>query len=73
MVDKLDIISYVDALISFLFQEMALSKKTDVRAMWETIPFALNFKVYMYNYTNVEEIQKGAVPIVKEIGPYHFE
>lgn len=52
---------------------MALSKKTDVRQMWEKIPFALNFKVYLFNYTNAEEVQKGAIPIVKEVGPYHFE
>ncbi|CAH2982872.1 unnamed protein product [Chilo suppressalis] len=54
-------------------KEMALSKKTDTRAMWERIPFAMNFKVYMFNYTNPEEVQNGGIPIVKEIGPYHFD
>ncbi|XP_026331738.1 sensory neuron membrane protein 1-like [Hyposmocoma kahamanoa] len=58
---------------SQLKKEMALSKKTDVRQMWEKIPFALDFKIYIFNYTNAEEVQKGAVPIVKEIGPYHFD
>ncbi|XP_045774231.1 indole-3-acetaldehyde oxidase-like [Maniola jurtina] len=58
---------------SQLKKEMALSKKTDVRQMWEKIPFALDFKVYLFNYTNPEEIQNGALPIVKEIGPYYFE
>lgn len=52
---------------------MALSKKTDVRGMWQKIPFALDFKVYIFNYTNPDEVQKGGIPIVKEIGPYHFE
>ncbi|KOB76484.1 Sensory neuron membrane protein 1 [Operophtera brumata] len=52
---------------SQLKKEMALSKKTDVRKMWEVIPFALDFKVYMFNYTNVEEIQKGGTPIVMAI------
>lgn len=52
---------------------MALSKKTDVRGMWEKIPFPLDFKVYIFNYTNAEEVAKGAAPILKEIGPYHFE
>nr|QRF70962.1 sensory neuron membrane protein [Semiothisa cinerearia] len=56
-----------------LKKEMALSKKTDVRKMWEDIPFPLDFKVYFFNYTNVEEIQNGGIPIVKEVGPYHFE
>nr|QZH55093.1 sensory neuron membrane protein 1 [Achelura yunnanensis] len=58
---------------SQLKKEMALSKKTDTRQMWEKVPFALDFKVYLFNYTNVDEIQKGAVPIVKEVGPYYFE
>lgn len=52
---------------------MALSKKTDVRELWTNIPFAIDFKVYLFNYTNVEEVQKGALPIVKEVGPYYFE
>ncbi|XP_041981607.1 sensory neuron membrane protein 1-like [Aricia agestis] len=54
-------------------KQMALSKKTDVRQMWEVIPFALDFKIYFFNYTNVDDIQKGAKPIVKEVGPYYFE
>nr|Q9GPH7.1 RecName: Full=Sensory neuron membrane protein 1; Short=SNMP1-Msex [Manduca sexta]AAG49366.1 sensory neuron membrane protein 1 [Manduca sexta] len=58
---------------SQLKKEMALSKKTDVRKMWEKIPFALDFKIYLFNYTNPEEVQKGAAPIVKEVGPYYFE
>ncbi|KAL0828975.1 hypothetical protein ABMA28_003865 [Loxostege sticticalis] len=58
---------------SQLKKEMALSKKTDVRGMWEKIPFALDFKVYLFNYTNPEEVQKGGIPIVKEVGPYHFD
>ncbi|KAM3961979.1 sensory neuron membrane protein 1-like [Aphomia sociella] len=57
----------------YLKQEMALSKKTDVRKMWEKVPFALDFKIYLFNYTNAEEVQNGAIPIVKEIGPYYFE
>ncbi|XP_060804308.1 xanthine dehydrogenase [Amyelois transitella] len=58
---------------SQLKKEMALTKKTDVRQMWQKIPFALDFKVYLFNYTNAEEVHKGAIPIVKEIGPYYFE
>nr|QJX59445.1 sensory neuron membrane protein [Dioryctria abietella] len=58
---------------SQLKKEMALSKKTDVRQMWEKIPFPLDFKVYLFNYTNAEEVHKGAIPIVKEVGPYYFE
>ncbi|GBP43536.1 Sensory neuron membrane protein 1 [Eumeta japonica] len=55
------------------FEEMSLSKKTDVRAMWAKVPFPIDFKIYIFNYTNPEEIQKGALPVVDEIGPYYFE
>nr|QLI62111.1 sensory neuron membrane protein 1 [Streltzoviella insularis] len=58
---------------SQLKKEMALSQKTDVRQMWQKIPFALDFKIYLFNYTNPEEVQKGGIPIVKEVGPYHFD
>lgn len=58
---------------SQLKKEMALSKKTDVRQMWEKIPFPLDFKIYLFNYTNPEEVHKGGIPIVNEIGPYYFE
>ncbi|KAL4713307.1 hypothetical protein ACJJTC_015294 [Scirpophaga incertulas] len=58
---------------SQLKKEMSLAKKNDIRDMWETVPFAIDFKIYLYNYTNAEEVQKGAIPIVKEVGPYHFD
>ncbi|XP_063538704.1 uncharacterized protein LOC134747956 [Cydia strobilella] len=58
---------------SQLKKEMALTAKTDVRQMWQKIPFPLDFKVYLYNYTNAAEVQKGAIPIVQEVGPYYFE
>ncbi|KAH8295896.1 hypothetical protein KR018_011218, partial [Drosophila ironensis] len=33
----------------------------------------LNFKVYIFNVTNSDRIQHGAIPIVEEIGPYVYK
>nr|WJJ63368.1 sensory neuron membrane protein 2a [Pachyrhinus yasumatsui] len=37
------------------------------------IPFPLDFKVYLFNVQNPEEIILGAKPVVKEIGPYVYK
>jgi len=36
------------------------------------LPQPLNFKVYIFNVTNPDRIQQGAIPIVEEIGPYVY-
>ncbi|XP_063708641.1 sensory neuron membrane protein 1-like [Culicoides brevitarsis] len=36
------------------------------------IPFDIEFTISVWNITNPEEVQNGAVPIVKEVGPYYF-
>lgn len=37
------------------------------------LPQPLNFKVYIFNVTNSDRIQQGAIPIVEEIGPYVYK
>ncbi|KRG06261.1 hypothetical protein AWZ03_000894 [Drosophila navojoa] len=37
------------------------------------LPQPLNFKVYIFNVTNPDMIQQGAIPIVEEIGPYVYK
>ncbi|XP_032594528.1 sensory neuron membrane protein 2 isoform X2 [Drosophila grimshawi] len=37
------------------------------------LPQPLSFKVYIFNVTNPEMIQHGAIPIVEEIGPYVYK
>uniref|UniRef100_A0A1A9ULV3 Sensory neuron membrane protein 2 n=1 Tax=Glossina austeni TaxID=7395 RepID=A0A1A9ULV3_GLOAU len=37
------------------------------------LPQPLSFKVYVFNVTNSHKIQLGAIPIVKEIGPYIYK
>ncbi|KAL1489743.1 hypothetical protein ABEB36_013678 [Hypothenemus hampei] len=66
----------------FLFDEIvniglrdqtALRKRNEIRGIYLKIPFPLDFKFYFFNVTNSEEIQKGAKPILKEIGPYCYD
>lgn len=49
-----------------------LAPGTDLREMWTTVPFALDFKVYLFNVTNSDEVTKGGKPILQEVGPYWF-
>lgn len=52
---------------------MKLKQGTDIRELWTTIPFALDFRIYLFNVTNPEGIQNGEYPIVNEVGPYYYE
>lgn len=36
------------------------------------IPFDIEFTISVWNITNPDEVQAGAFPIVREVGPYHF-
>lgn len=49
-----------------------LAPGTEIREMFLNIPFSLEFRIYMFNVTNPMEIQSGAKPIVKEVGPYCY-
>lgn len=40
--------------------------------MYLPIPFDIEFTVTMWNITNPDEVQTGEIPIMKEVGPYHF-
>lgn len=37
------------------------------------IPQPLNFKVFIFNVTNPNEVIEGGTPMVKEIGPYVYK
>lgn len=54
-------------------QQVNLKPGTDIRTMWQNIPFPLEFKIYVFNITNLEEVIAGGKPKVQEIGPYIFE
>ncbi|XP_058792829.1 sensory neuron membrane protein 1-like [Phymastichus coffea] len=60
-------------LVSMIKSQVNLKPGTDVRALWSKIPFAIDFRVYLYNVTNPDEVKAGAKPIVRQVGPYYFE
>lgn len=51
---------------------MQIKRDTEQYDRWKEIPQPVDFKVYIFNVTNVEEIQKGFQPRVEEIGPYVY-
>lgn len=44
-----------------------------MRKMWRKLPFAYEFRVYVFNVTNPQDIATGMRPIVEEIGPFVYE
>nr|WKF45046.1 sensory neuron membrane protein 1a [Podabrus annulatus] len=52
---------------------LTLKPGGDVRALYTKVPFAIDFKVYIFNITNPNDIVKGDSPVVDEVGPYYFE
>lgn len=54
-------------------KDIRLLPGSSTRDMYLNIPFPLTFNVYLFNITNPEEVQKGEMPILHEVGPYVFE
>lgn len=53
-------------------QSTRLVKGTEQYDRWVELPQPLEFKVFIFNVTNVEEVQRGGLPKVEEIGPYVY-
>ncbi|KAL1489742.1 hypothetical protein ABEB36_013677 [Hypothenemus hampei] len=45
----------------------------DIREMFLKVPFPLSFKVYIFSVVNPDEVQKGAMPILEEKGPFCYQ
>ncbi|XP_015114625.1 sensory neuron membrane protein 1 isoform X1 [Diachasma alloeum] len=58
---------------SQLKKQVTLKPGGDIRDMWEVVPFALDFRVFLFNITNPDEIKAGAKPIVNEVGPFFYD
>ncbi|KAH8402839.1 hypothetical protein KR222_002260 [Zaprionus bogoriensis] len=54
-------------------QSVIISDGSEQYKRFVNLPQPLNFKVYIFNVTNPEMIQSGAIPIVEEIGPYVYK
>uniref|UniRef100_A0A336K3W5 Sensory neuron membrane protein 2 n=1 Tax=Culicoides sonorensis TaxID=179676 RepID=A0A336K3W5_CULSO len=53
-------------------ESVQLLEDSDQYYRWEALPQPLDFKVYFFNVTNVDEIQNGGKPRVVEVGPYVY-
>lgn len=54
-------------------QQINLKPGSEIRPLWEKIPFYLDFHIYLFNVTNPDEVSRGGKPNLQEIGPYFFE
>lgn len=55
-----------------IIESVELLQGTDQYERWKEVPQPLDFKVYLFNVTNVEEIQAGGVPKIEEVGPFIY-
>lgn len=55
------------------YQQLKLTPGTKMRDMFVEIPFPLDFRIYIWNVTNPDEVSAGGKPNLMEIGPYYFE
>ncbi|KRF84429.1 sensory neuron membrane protein 2 isoform X3 [Drosophila virilis] len=53
-------------------QSVIIADGSEQYKRFVNLPQPLNFKVYIFNVTNPDMIQNGAIPIVEEIGPYVY-
>lgn len=54
-------------------KQICLKPGTEIRDMWTAFPLPLDFKVYLFNVTNAEEIQEGKKPKLQEVGPFFYD
>lgn len=59
-------------IVQRITESVEIVKGTAQYDRWVELPQALDFKVYIFNVTNVDEIQKGGQPKVEEVGPYVY-
>nr|WNX29034.1 sensory neuron membrane protein 2 [Odontotermes formosanus] len=52
---------------------LELKEGAERREIWERVPYPMDFKIYLFNVTNPMDVQKGATPVVQEVGPYCYK
>ncbi|XP_012225459.1 sensory neuron membrane protein 1-like isoform X1 [Linepithema humile] len=52
---------------------IALKPGSEIREMWSNFPLPLDFKVYLFNVTNPDEIKEGKKPKLQEVGPFFYD
>lgn len=68
------IIWYTNVYNDYLFSRMELRNGTSTFNWWLERPFMMTFKVYVFNYTNVDKFMSGEDERlrVEEVGPYIY-
>ncbi|XP_051174134.1 sensory neuron membrane protein 1-like [Leptopilina boulardi] len=66
-------IAFPKILKSVIHKKSALYPGSEIRELWSDLPIPIDFKIYIFNITNAEEIEKGAYPNVKEVGPFFYD
>lgn len=56
-----------------MLQQIQIDESSEMFEKWRKLPMPLTFKIYVFNVTNPDEINKGAKPKLAEIGPYVYE
>nr|AXU25118.1 sensory neuron membrane protein 2-1 [Cyrtorhinus lividipennis] len=64
----------IDLLINYQIKKsLVLEEGSPGLATFKKTPFPLEFKIYLFNITNPEEIMNGGKPVVAEVGPYVYD
>lgn len=56
-----------------IYQQLRVTPGTMSRKMFEVVPFPLDYRLFVLNVTNKDEVMAGGKPKLQEIGPYYFE
>ncbi|XP_014214799.1 sensory neuron membrane protein 1-like isoform X2 [Copidosoma floridanum] len=67
------LVIFPEILKFMVHQQVNLKPGSQLRPLWSKFPFALDFRIYLFNVTNAEEVKNGAKPKLHEVGPYYFE
>lgn len=59
---------------NYMLSQLTLRNGTHTMSMWENPPAKINFEIYVFNYTNVEDFLKYRADKlhVEEIGPFRY-
>ncbi|XP_069696282.1 sensory neuron membrane protein 1-like [Periplaneta americana] len=58
---------------SQVISSLELREGSERRKIWEKAPYPMDFKIFLFNVTNPMEVQKGATPVLQEVGPYCYK
>ncbi|XP_060529969.1 uncharacterized protein LOC132704160 [Cylas formicarius] len=58
---------------AILDKMLVLQPDSSVHDLWKITPFPLSFKIYMFNWTNPEDVYNATTkPKLQQLGPYSF-